>query len=261
MTIGEMQYLVGKPAPEVYTHVINCLPEVQEVAVAQYAVPPPIQQRADLTLEEHQLVERAAKARKTSRLSFLEVLLELCAEAQHDVDGILDAVGYHQQHSVSRKWLSRGDVLKGRLLRVCSNAPPAKPLAFLSRVKTGSSSSRHIPLLDLHVEKSSHSLGMVRSIAKRLLGEANVVLETTRSYHVVGVQLLTETQAAQFLSKAILFSPITDHAYIAHQLLEGESALRITGRGNADDIPILVTASQSGPASTNATLRRPRNSM
>ena len=90
------------------------------------------------------------KARKTTRLSFLEILLEMSAEAQHAVDGILDAVGYHQKHSVSRMWLSREEVLKGGLLRVCANAPLTAPLAFLSKVKTGSSSFSHIPLLDLH---------------------------------------------------------------------------------------------------------------
>ena len=246
MIVDEMQNLVGKPAPEVYTGLIGSLLEVQEVAVAQYTVPPPIQERAFLTIEEQHLVERAVKARKTTRLSFLEILLEMSAEAQHAVDGILDAVGYHQKHSKSRTWLSREEVLKGGLLRVCANAQSTAPLAFLSRVKTGSSSFSHIPLLDLHVEKSNQSLNMVLSIARRLLGEGYVVLETTRSYHVVGVQLLTEKQAMMFLSKAILFSPITDHAYIAHQLIEGESALRITGRANADDIPTLVTACQGG---------------
>jgi len=241
MIIDEMQNLVGKPAPEIYTGLIDSLPEVQEVAVTQYDVPPPIQKRARLTIEEQHLVERAVKARKTTRLSFLEILLEMSAEAQHGVDGILDAVGYHQKHPVSRTWLSREEVLKGGLLRICKNAPSTAPIAFLSRVKTGSSSFRHIPLLDLHVEKSKQSLSIVFSIARRLLGEAHVVLETNRSYHVIGVQLLTDRQAMLFLSKAILFSPITDHAYIAHQLLEGESALRITGRANANDIPTLVT--------------------
>lgn len=261
MIVVEMQNLVGKPAPEVYTGVIGNLPEVQEVAVAQYAVPPPVQERACLTIEEQQLVERAVNVRKTTRLSFLEVLLEMSSEAKHSVDGILDAVGYHQQHSVSRTWLSREEVLKGGLLRVCANAPSTAPLAFLSRVNTGSSSFSHIPLLDLHVKKSNQSLSMVLSIARRLLGEAHVVLETIRSYHVFGVQLLTENQAMLFLSKAVLFSPITDHAYIAHQLLEGESALRITGRANDDDVPTLVTAFQSGMASTDATRRGPRNRM
>ena len=69
MIIDEMQNLVGKPAPEVYTGVIDSLPEVQEVAIVQYAVPPTIQERACLTKEEQELVERAVKARKTTRTS------------------------------------------------------------------------------------------------------------------------------------------------------------------------------------------------
>ena len=244
MTIDEMQNLIGKPASEVYTAVIDSLPDVQEVAVAKYSVPPPIQVRACLTGEEQQLVARAVKARETTRLSFLEVLLEMSASAHHAIDGILDAVSFHQKHSVNRTWLSRKEILEGGLLRVCAKPPSSNPLAFLSRVRIGSDSFSQIPLMDFHVEKSRQSLSMVQSIARRLLDKAYLVLETNRSYHVVGLQLLTEKQAMLFLSKAILFSPITDHAYIAHQLLEGESALRITGHTNADDVPRLVTVCQ-----------------
>ncbi|MBN2316506.1 MAG: hypothetical protein JXM79_21440 [Sedimentisphaerales bacterium] len=244
MIVDEMQNLIGKPAPEVYTGVISSLPDVQEMAVAQYSVPPPIQARACLTGEEQQLVARAAKARETTRLSFLEVLLEMSASAHLAIDGILDAVSYHQKHSVNRTWLSRKEVLKGGLLRVCAKPPSSNPLAFLSKVRTGSDSFNQIPLLDFHIEKSKQSLSMVQSIAQRLLDKEYLVLETERSYHVVGLQLLTENQAMLFLSKAILFSPITDHAYIAHQLLEGESALRITSHTNADDVPRLVTVCQ-----------------
>ena len=84
------------------------------------------------------------------------------------------------------------------------------------------------------------SLGIVSSIAQRLLNDQYAVLETSRSYHVIGTHLLNEEEVSRFLSKAILFSPITDHAYIAHQLLEAESALRITGRDEQGDVPSLV---------------------
>jgi len=246
MVVHKIAKLVGKRAPEVYTGVISSMPQVREVAIARYTLPPPIQERARLSQEERRLVELAAEARATTRLSYLEILLEMSAKAEHSVDGILDAVSYHRRHSVNRTWLSREDVLKGRLISVCATATPGAPLAVLSRVKIGSSCFRHIPLLDFHVEKSRRSLGIVLSIAHRLLDGPYAVLETPRSYHLVGMQLLTQSQANRFLSKAILFSPITDHAYIAHQLLEGESALRITSRAEPEDVPRLVRVASHG---------------
>jgi len=240
MVVKNLLNLLGKPAPEVYTALIAELSPVREIAVAEYDPPPPIQKRARLSVEEQRLIELAARARETGRLSYLEILLEMSVKANHKVDGILDAVVYHKRHSESRTWLARQDVLDGQLISLCESASAGTPIALLSRVKVDSGAFCHIPLLDFHVEKSHRSLGIVSSIAQRLLNDQYAVLETSRSYHVIGTHLLNEEEGSRFLSKAILFSPITDHAYIAHQLLEAESALRITGRDEQGDVPSLV---------------------
>jgi len=239
MSVSRLEDLVGQEAPEFYTSVIAHLSTIREVAVAEYTPPPPVQARASLSKQEHTLVQEAAKSRR-ARISFLEILLEMSARANHPIEGIIDALAYHQSHSANRRWLSRREVLQGALVHQCASASAAKPLAFLSKVKTDSGPFRHIPMLDLHVEKSRRSLIMVQAIAQRLLDSPYAVLETARSYHMVGLSLLTGNQAARFLSRAVLFSPITDHAYIAHQLLERESALRITGRGGTNDVPTVV---------------------
>lgn len=232
--------LVGRPAPEVYSAIIAASSKVREVAVAEYTTPPMIQNRAELSAEEQRLLKVAGQARQAGRLSYLEILLEKSTEVDHAVDGILDAVAYHQRHAKTRRWVSREDVMKGRLIRLCAGVSAGRPLALLSRVRTNSGCSGHIPLLDLHLEKSGRSIRLVAAVATRLLGNRYAILETGRSYHLVGTCLLNEEEARHFLSRAILFSPITDHAYIAHQLLEGESALRITGCGETGDVPTLV---------------------
>lgn len=240
MVVKNLLNLLGNPAPEVYTALIASWSQVHEVAVAEYTTPPPIQRRARLSAEEQRLIELAAQSRENGRLSYLEILLEMSVKADHTVDGILDAVAYHQRHAENRKWLSKQDVLDGKLISLCESASSGTPLAFLSRVKIDSGAFCHIPLLDLHVEKSHRSLSIVSSIAQKLLNGQYTILETARSYHIVGTHLFSEKERIRFLSKAILFSPITDHAYIAHQLMEFESALRITGRGEQGDVPSLV---------------------
>lgn len=240
MVVKNLLNLLGMPAPEVYTALIASWSHVREVAIAKYTTPPPIQKRARLSTEEQRLVEMAAQSRENGRLSYLEILLEMCVKADHTIDGILDAVAYHQPHTENRKWLSKEDVLDGKLISLCESSSSNTPLAVLSRVKVDSGTSCHIPLLDLHVEKSQRSLRIVALLAQKLLNGQYTILETTRSYHIVGTHLFNEEERIRFLSKAILFSPITDHAYIAHQLMEFESALRITGRGQQGDVPNLI---------------------
>lgn len=240
MIVDRLHALLGKPAPELYTGLVALLPAVQEVAIAEYTPPPPIQQRASLSEQEKRLVVAAAEARVNLWFSYLEIVLEMSAKADHPVEGILNSIDYHQEHTSGRTWLSREDVLSGQLIQTCASASQAEPLAFFSKVKADSHGGKNVPLLDLRIEKSPQSLSMVASIARHLLGTPFAILETARSYHLVGFTLMTENEANRFLARAILFSPITDHAYIAHQLLEGESALRLSGRGEMGDVPMVI---------------------
>ncbi len=220
--------LLGKPAPIFYTDVVELLPAVQEISIAKYTPPPPIQRRATLSDQEILLVNSAAKVRASSSFSFLQILMKMCTEATHPVEGILDSINYHQKHPLERSWVCRESVLNGTLIRLCANAASNEPLAFFSRVKVGSTEFYSLPLLDMRIPKSPRSLNIITSIANRLLGTRFAILETHKSYHLIGIALLKDIEINNFLAHALLYSPITDHAYIAHQLLEGESSLRLT---------------------------------
>jgi len=228
LNMKDLFTLLGKPAPEFYTDVVKLLPAVQEISIAKYTPPPPIQRRVTLSDQEILLVNLAAKVRASSSHSFLQILMEMCTEATHPVEGILDSINYHQKHPSARTWVCRESVLNGKLISLCANASSSEPLAFFSRVKVGSNECYSLPLLDMRIPKSPKSLNIIASIANRLLGTRFAILETHKSYHLVGITLLKEIAIKDFLAHAILYSPITDHAYVAHQLLEGESSLRLT---------------------------------
>jgi hypothetical protein len=231
---------LGKPAPEFYTGVVELLPAVQEISIAKYTPPPPIQRRATLSDQEILLINSAIKVRASSSFSFLQILMEMCTEATHPVEGILDSINYHQKSPLVRSWVSRESVLNGTLIKLCASATPDEPLAFFSRVKVESNEFYCLPLLDMRIPKSLRSLNIIASIANRLLGTRFAILETDKSYHLVGIALLKDIEINNFLARALLYSPITDHAYIAHQLLEKESSLRLTGRFEDARSPAVV---------------------
>jgi hypothetical protein len=49
-----------------------------------------------------------------------------------------------------------------------------------------------------------------------------------------------------FLARALMYSPIIDRAYIAHQLLEKRCSLRISGKENKSSLPKVIAISQGG---------------
>lgn len=53
------------------------------------------------------------------------------------------------------------------------------------------------------------------------------MLETDRSYHFYGAELQTVSEQTAFLARALFYSPIVDRAWIAHQLIDKRSNLRI----------------------------------
>lgn len=225
---NDFNKLLGLNAPVAYTEIILLISKIMEICVFAYNPPPKIQDRSKLTKSELRLVEEAAQFRKDNWYSYLEILLELAAKANFPTNGIIDAVSFHQKHPIERIYLNKDDLSKGKLIDICTKASFKTPLALSSRITTTNKLQMHIPLLDFHIEKTKSTLKMVYLILEKLVDDPFLIMESERSYHAIVIGLMTDNQLKRFLSKCLLFSPITDHAYIAHQLIECESAIRLT---------------------------------
>lgn len=85
----------------------------------------------------------------------------------------------------------------------------------------------HIPMLDFHLSISENGKDLVKNVINQIGFTSGYIINSGKSYHFIGDVLITETQLIDFLSKSILFGPITDTRWIAHQLLERSCTLRI----------------------------------
>lgn len=99
-------------------------------------------------------------------------------------------------------------------------------VAFRSLVVLECGQKMHIPMLDLATEYSKKNYKIVRS-AIEALDMPGAVLSSGKSFHFYGRTLMTPKEYRVFLGKALLLAPITDCAWIAHQMIEGVSALRV----------------------------------
>jgi hypothetical protein len=243
ININNLKNMIGCQAAKACSIVLPLIDKLEAIALLQYCPPPSVQARSQLSEKELEITSKAALIRKNNWFSYIEILLELSAKADFVTEGILDAVNYHQGHTKERIWLNKEQIVAEELVRI-SNADKLKhPVALCSKVSAKENNQLHIPLLDFHVEKTAMAFEMVKHITRTLFGSDFMVLATNRSFHSIGLTLKYDEEFRQLLARSILFAPIVDNAYVAHQLIEGEAVLRISKNGPNIPAPVVIAVS------------------
>jgi hypothetical protein len=114
-------------------------------------------------------------------------------------------------------------------------------LAISSRMLSASGEETHLPMLDFRVAVSEENDELVpeQLHAMKLQGW---LLESGRSYHFLGRSVLDgRAGLSRFLGHALLFAPLVDGRWVAHQLIEGACALRISSGNDEQISPRSVT--------------------
>jgi len=236
-----VQNLVGLTAPQALAVLLSSLQDVEEVRLAECRPLPPLQVRLNLTAAERLVFERALELRSRTGLPFWDAaLLEL--PAVPGATRLLDAAMDHVSFRGCERPLPWGSAVAGGIERACSefSAAGGASLAFLSEVVCSDGSLRHLPMADFHAFKSATNQRIVEAVAERLFPKGAMLLESGESYHAYGTELLSEGEFRVFLGKAMLCVPIVDRAYLAHQLIEGRCALRLSSGGGKSHVPTVV---------------------
>ncbi len=155
---------------------------------------------------------------------------------------VIRASAFHQpmgdadNHSVDATTVTT-DYLRKR----SADIPEGHILTISSQVTLNDLTSVHLPMLDFRISPSQEGLSIVAAVLDEM-GIDGIVLDSGRSYHFYGQLLLSAEQLRCFLGRALLFTPIVDYRWIAHQLIEGACALRISPGASGQGIPRVVKA-------------------
>lgn len=138
----------------------------------------------------------------------------------HSSEDIIERADHHSP-IVNDFWL---DAAKLKELIINNN----ENIGINSLVENLEGNFMHIPMMDFHLPVSEKNLLIVKQICDKL-GMANAyILDSGNSYHLIGDRLIGENELIDFLSKGLLYGPITDTRWIAHQILERSCTLRLT---------------------------------
>jgi hypothetical protein len=204
-----------------------------------YRHPTLLQQRLVLSPDENAILEKSMYLRNTSRLPFWEALMLSCFGEQKNFTRLLQEAKFHQSQAESFVRISRSEVLAGRLAEIMIALPAGHNLSFSSRIEMEGLGVRQLALLDFHCPESNENDRLVSEVCKQLFRGTTLVLSSGESYHALGLSTLDEPEFREFLTRSLLFAPIVDGRYVAHQLLEGACALRLSNSTEKPNLPRL----------------------
>jgi len=209
--------------------IVGAHPEIAVVFLGQPQTNVPLLGRSDLLPLDRDLIRTAWRQCSESGLPLWDTVMLLLSRADQIYDTILNQAMVHRGISTTQ-FSVMSDAFAPKIRELSESKPPEQMLAMCSKVQLKKGTTEHIPMMDFRCPVSPHSLQLVSTIAKLFDVGKGFIVETDRSYHFYGSELLTEQEWLKFLGRALQFSPIVDRAWIAHQLIDLCCNLRIAPR-------------------------------
>ncbi len=103
-----------------------------------------------------------------------------------------------------------------------------KNYAILSKVICKNKRIFHIPLIDFHCMSNRNNILLAEDIVNFLQIGSGYLLDSGESFHFIGSRLIDKNEFKPYLGKLLMYTPIIDKSWIAHQLIEKSCALRIS---------------------------------
>lgn len=214
--------------------------------VHRFAVAGRMQKRAHCPTTADVVAAAKADKAETDR-PFWDALFRRLPGQPADVQAdVVRQAKYH--HTMAKVAISTRFALHDRaqvaasLAAEARNVSPGQILALSSRLISEGGAEWHIPMLDYRIRVSKENDELVLAHLGAL-GASGWLLHSGRSYHFIGRSLLAGPEGLMhFLGSALLFAPMVDGRWIAHQLIEGACSLRVSSGDERQPPPRIVCA-------------------
>ena len=233
---------IGSEISRALPLMLSAIGDITSIAITEIAAVPRMQERLADAQAAESLLDIVEKERAESNLPFWDaVLFALPYESSFVRNDVSAAALFHQQTAriPNKESLPVGPSLGDTLAARAAQIRTGRLLVVSSLIKLASGAPAHVPMLDFRIPPTPAHKELVCELAHHLnLG--GWILESGRSYHFYGATLLDHDQFRNFLGRALLFQPVVDARWIAHQLMEGAAALRVSKGGPFQITPRIV---------------------
>ena len=184
-----------------------------------------------------ELVQKIVK--KNNKISKVSLFAYIYVPLQHEKSKL--------NHTI---WMSRNDFLNSKKInQIIKALPKDANVGVDSKVKTSDNKYYYLPMVDFGCKKSTKYINLIIERFKKEDIKHGWLVETAKSYHYYGDELLTYRQCIQFYGKCLCSSivhtrenieQLADTRYIGHILRRGSSTLRFTTNGDKTFEPKVV---------------------
>lgn len=215
---------------------IGLLPQINSrlrvLSLKTYSPTPTLEERlsASQNVAMQCIFRKADNLRNDDKqLPYWESILSAASGTDESDTLINEAIKHDVTHEAFERFeLTPEDLCSGALQRKAYSLPENVVIALCSNCRTEDGTIMHLPMMDFRSEPSAQNLRTVKKAIAEVTAVGGAILESGRSYHYLGFSLVHEREWLSFLAKCLLLSPLTDIRYIAHRMLEGIGALRIS---------------------------------
>lgn len=213
------------------TDLVTVLPDLLEsvralsVELVQLRRPPSLH-TGDLTPTADELIRAARVEYRDRGYGFWDSLLTAAAQADEATRRAL-LVRATQHNAAPSTAVPVGEFIAALQKGAYIGLPAREMVSLSSRIKTAEGCA-HLPMLDFSVPHSAAADDIATEVATTLSINGGYLLRSGTSYHLLGDYLLSWDESTDLLARAQLLSPLIDHRWAAHQLVDRCCALRIS---------------------------------
>lgn len=235
-----MRPLVGHPVVDAIAEIVVAA-GIAEITCAAVAPNPLVQDREAVPAALAPIIAQGLAIRASHRLPFWDSTLVACFDRDERVGPLLDQALRHNPPPQVTWRVTAVNCTAERLTALLSDdGARGHMVALLSAVATTTGEQRHLSMLDFHCPRSPANERLALDAVHALQPGPGYLIASGESYHFIGAALIPDADLPRRLARALLLSPIVDRAWIAHQLLEGRCALRISPKPGEREPPCVV---------------------
>lgn len=205
---------------DVVSETINNNPDINLLTFLKYPKQILLQKKIELSKIDKEFISVALNIRDRLRLPFWDSLMLSLFDKENVSADLLSSALSHNPNSEKIKTRDIEDIRK------FLSTNPQENLSLNSEIHFKNKTVKHFFLLDFHIFPSTNNLRIVSDIL-RVLDLQGYILDSGDSYHFVSDSFFELDSLINLLAKTLLFSPIVDRAWVAHQILERSCSLRV----------------------------------
>lgn len=224
---SQRQLGIGADAPRLVEHLVETNREIECIKVFRPRYFLPLQDVPGIPQQECDVIQSGLRLREEIGLSFWDATLLFVSSHPVTAGTVLKHATRHNSQDMDHTVVARQDCTESHLRKLVGQLANGQILAVSSKVQTANNHFKHIPMLDFHCRESESNLCVVKTVISQL-GLSGFIAKSGGSYHFYGSDLIVERELIEILGKSLLFSPIVDHRWIGHQIVERACGLRIS---------------------------------